>query len=112
MPEKSIYTLTEKGEQEFKRLMFELSGKKINFFLDFNAVIVNLENLSTEDKKLCIERIEEQIREVKGYMEENLLLKENLPEIPKTGLAVLKQQLILAKSVEDWIKSVRDDISQ
>ena len=80
--------------------------------MDFNAVIVNLENLSTEDKKLCIERIEEQIREVKGYMEENLLLKENLPEIPKTGLAVLKQQLILAKSVEDWIKSVRDDISQ
>lgn len=80
--------------------------------MDFNAVIVNLENLSTEDKKLCIERIEEQIREVKGYMEENLLLKENLPEIPKTGLAVLKQQLILAKSVEDWIKSVKDDISQ
>lgn len=112
MPEKSVYTLTEKGEQEFKRLMFELSGKKINFFLDFNAVIVNLENLSTEDKKLCIERIEEQIKEVKGYMEENLLLKENLSEIPKTGLAVLKQQLILAKSVEDWIKSVKDDISQ
>lgn len=110
MPEKSVYSLTEKGEEEFKRLMFEISGKNINFFLDFNAVIVNLESLTTDEKKLCIERIQEQIEKIKSYMIENLFFKENMPEIPQTGLAVLKQQYALAKTVEDWLSSVKADI--
>lgn len=32
MPEKAIYSLTEAGEAEFERLMFEISGKPINIF--------------------------------------------------------------------------------
>ena len=39
MPEKAVYSLTEAGESEFQRLMFEISSKPINIFLDFNAVI-------------------------------------------------------------------------
>ena len=50
MPEKAIYSLTEAGEAEFERLMFEISGKPINIFLDFNAVIVNLDSLPPENK--------------------------------------------------------------
>ena len=45
MPEKVVYSLTEAGEQEFERLMLEISAKPISMFLDFNAVIVNLDNL-------------------------------------------------------------------
>ena len=37
MPEKAIYSLTEAGETEFECLMFEISAKPINIFLDFNA---------------------------------------------------------------------------
>ena len=48
MPEKVIYSLTDAGEAEFERLMFEISGKPINIFLDFNAVIVNLDSLPPE----------------------------------------------------------------
>lgn len=110
MPEKAVYSLTPKGEAEFKRLMLEISDKQINFFLDFNAVIVNLDSLSSEDKKICIDRIRRQISKIKSYLEENLIIKENLPEIPQTGLAVLKQQYILAKSVEDWLDSVGKEI--
>ena len=47
MPEKVVYSLTEAGEQEFERLMLEISAKPISMFLDFNAVIVNLDNLPT-----------------------------------------------------------------
>ena len=59
MPEKAIYSLTEAGEAEFERLMFEISGKPINIFLDFNAVIVNLDSLPPEKQKSCIAEIEE-----------------------------------------------------
>ena len=61
MPEKAIYSLTEAGEAEFERLMFEISGKPINIFLDFNAVIVNLDSLPPEKQKSCIAEIEENI---------------------------------------------------
>ena len=59
MPEKVIYSLTDAGETEFERLMFEISEKPINIFLDFNAVIVNLDSLPPEKQKSCIAEIEE-----------------------------------------------------
>ena len=86
MPEKSVYSLTEAGEKEFERLMFEISSKPIHIFLDFNAVIVNLDSLPLKD---------------------NLQSKENMPGIPETGMAVLRQQLVLAEAIEAWIESLK-----
>ena len=44
MPEKVIYSLTDSGEQQFEKLMMEIASKPIQIFLDFNAVIVNLDS--------------------------------------------------------------------
>ena len=46
MAEKAVYSLTEEGEEEFRRLMFGISSEPVHMFLDFNAVIVNLDSLS------------------------------------------------------------------
>ena len=51
MPEKVVYSLTEAGEKEFENLMLEIAEKPIHIFLDFNAVIVNLDSLSPEMQK-------------------------------------------------------------
>lgn len=48
---------------------------------------------------------------MKTYLEENVSMKEGEPEIPRTGMAVLKQQQILAFAVEDWIREVKRDLS-
>lgn len=108
MPEKAIYSLTPAGEQQFEKLMMEIACKPINIFLDFNAVIVNLDSLSAEQQKLCLANIEENVKNLKSYLEENILAKENIPEIPETGMAVLQQQLILAQAIETWIASIRE----
>lgn len=110
MPEKAIYSLTPAGEQQFEKLMMEIACKPINIFLDFNAVIVNLDSLSAEQQKLCLANIEENVKNLKSYLEENILAKENIPEIPETGMAVLQQQLILAQAIETWIASIREKI--
>lgn len=110
MPEKAIYSLTPAGEQQFEKLMMEIACKPINIFLDFNAVIVNLDSLSAERQKLCLANIEENVKNLKSYLEENILAKENIPEIPETGMAVLQQQLILAQAIETWIASIREKI--
>ena len=106
MPEKAVYSLTEQGEQEFEKLMLEISAKSINIYLDFNAVIVNLDSLSPENQNTCLTEIERNVNQLKTYIEENIQLKEAIPEIPETGKAVLKQQLILAQAIEDWIATV------
>ena len=108
MPEKAVYSLTEAGEKEFERLMFEISAKPIHIFLDFNAVIVNLDSLPPGKQKACIADIEENVGILKSYLEENLSEKENLHGIPETGMAVLKQQLVLAKAIEEWVASLKN----
>lgn len=103
MPEKVVYSLTAAGDREFERLMLALACQPISIFLDFNAVIVNLAGLSAEKQSFCLAGIEDNLKALKGFLQENLWLKEDLPEIPPTGLAVLRQQLALAEALENWL---------
>ena len=107
MPEKAVYSLTASGEQEFEKLMREISAQPIRIFLDFNAVIVNLDSLPPESQKRCIDNIENNVRTLKAYLEDNFREKENVPEIPDTGMAVLQQQLVLVDAIENWISTLR-----
>lgn len=106
MPEKSVYTLTEAGQQEFDRLMFEIAGQPIQLFLDFNAVIVNLTSLSPENQKRCLADIESHVKLLKARLADNIRSKEGMADIPETGMAVLHQQYILAEAIEHWIESL------
>ena len=108
MPEKAVYTLTDSGKSQFEKLMIEISLKPIHIFLDFNAVIVNLDSLSRENQKVCLANIEDNIKTLKSYLEENENLKKNAPEIPESGMAVLEQQLILIQAIETWIASMKE----
>ena len=108
MAEKTVYSLTEAGEKQFEKLMLEIASKPVRIFLDFNAVIVNLDRLPKEKQKSCLTEIENNMETLKGYIEENISLKEHLPEIPKTGMAVLEQQLILAQALETWIEELKE----
>ena len=108
MPEKVIYSLTDAGETVFEKLMFDISSEPIHIFLDFNAVIVNLDSIPLEKQKLCVSKIEENIVILKKYLEDNIKEKENLPEIPEIGMAVLQQQFVLVEAIEKWIASVKN----
>lgn len=109
MPEKAVYSLTEAGKQEFERLMLNISAKPVHFFLDFNAVIVNLSSLPPKLQKLCLQDISGNVKELKESIKDNLKRKEKNPDIPKEGMAVLKQQLILANAIETWIGSMQEE---
>ena len=108
MPEKAVYSLTDAGNREFERLMLEIAAKPIHIFLDFNAVIVNLDSLPPAIQQSCVNNIEKNIKTLKTYLEENILEKENIPEIPETGMAVLQQQYVLVEAIEKWIASLKE----
>ena len=107
MPEKAVYTLTNSGHHQFEKLMMEISCKPINIFLDFNAVIVNIDSLSKDTQKLCLDYIESNVKTLNSYLEENMNLKKNVPEVPETGMAVLEQQVILVQAIETWLISMK-----
>ena len=107
MAQKAVYSLTPNGEKEFERLMLEIAAKPIHIFLDFNAVIVNLDRLPLEAQKSCVSSIEKNVKTLKAYLEENIHEKENIPEIPETGMAVLRQQFVLVEAIEKWIASLK-----
>lgn len=109
MAEKVVYSLTVEGEKEFERLMLEISSSPIHIFLDFNSVIVNLNSLPPEEQKLCLTNIENNVKVLKSYIEENISLKEDIPEIPATGMAVLQQQFTLVQAIETWLASLREN---
>ena len=107
MPEKAVYSLTEAGEAEFEKLMLEIAAGPIHIFLDFNAVIVNLDSLPSGERQTCLDNIEANVKTLKAYIEENIRLKEHVPEIPETGIAVLQQQYLLAGAIENWIADLK-----
>lgn len=107
MPEKAVYSLTASGEQAFERLMAELSAQPVRMFLDFNAVIVNLDSVPMEMQRSCVANIEKNVQELKAYLEENLQEKENAPDVPEIGMAVLRQQYVLAETIAAWIEELK-----
>ena len=109
MPEKAVYSLTGAGEQEFERLMDAISSQPVRFFLDCNAVIVNLPSLPPERQASCLQAIEGNVKAVKSELAQNIREKENAPVIPPEGMAVLRQQYALAQAVEAWIASLREN---
>lgn len=106
MPEKAVYSLTDAGEQKFEELMLEISAKSINIYLDFNAVIVNLDSLPPDRQKRCLTEIGQNIKRLKAYQEENLREKADRPDIPNTGKAVLQQQYLLTQAIENWLQTL------
>lgn len=112
MAEKTFYSLTDSGEKEFEKLMIEISSQPINIFLNFNAVIVNLNSLTPEEQKLCLTNIENNVKTLKSLLEENLSIKENIPDISKAGMAVLEQQHILSSAIEKWVISLKDSFNE
>ena len=66
--------------------------RRAHSFSGFNAVIVNLAGLTPEHQARCLANIENNIRTLKAYLEENIRQKESEPDIPETGMAVLRQQ--------------------
>ena len=107
MPDKAVYTVTEKGSNYFQQLMNEISMADVNIFLDFNTIIVNLDLVDYEQKKILIRNIKTKILETKELLNEKNLQREHIPEI---GKSIFKQQMDLIASLENWITNLENNL--
>ena len=107
MPDKAVYTVIEKGSNYFQQLMNEISMADVNIFLDFNTIIVNLDLVDYEQKKILIRNIKTKILETKELLNEKYLQREHIPEI---GKSIFKQQMDLIASLENWITNLENNL--
>ena len=54
MPDKAVYTITDKGNDYFNRLMNDISNYDVSLYLDFNIIITNLDLVDDEQKKILV----------------------------------------------------------
>lgn len=68
------------------------------------------DSLPAYAEKMCLMHIEDNVKILKAYLEENMNLKKDVPEIPEAGMAVLRQQYLLAQAIETWIASLKEEL--
>lgn len=100
MPEKTVYCLTQHGEEQFLKLMEKTAGQSLKVLLDFNAVIMNLGLVSEELQWELIAKVK---AEISGFERLVAGKQEERQHIPLTGRTILDQQLKVARALAEWI---------
>lgn len=108
MPDKTIYEITEKGNDYFNQLMEECSKNEINLFLDFNTIIVNLDLVDNERKTIYVKNIKNRINELKASLTEKSIQRQHIPFV---GKSIFEQQIALVNVLEEWIDQLETVIS-
>lgn len=69
MPEKTLYSMNEKGKLYFNELMEESSKNIGNIYLEFNAFLVNIENIPKAKRKEYLENFKSKAEERRAFVE-------------------------------------------
>ncbi len=109
MPEKTLYTITPKGEEIFKELMTKFSLAETRVFLDFNAVIVNLALIDENFADECIANMKASIQNTKMQITEQLPKHENIPFFGRT---IMEQQFLLLETLEKWEENFEKELEK
>ncbi|MDH6366941.1 MULTISPECIES: PadR family transcriptional regulator [unclassified Breznakia] len=108
--EKVIYHITKMGDEVFSTLMNEITNQPINFYLDFNAVIVNLLSTPKDQQNVYIENIRLKLMDLQNEIDNNLETKESDKQIPVVGMEVLKQQKLLTNAIMEWLYTLQNTL--
>ena len=109
MPDKAIYTITNKGNDYFNKLMNDISNSDVSLYLDFNIIITNLDLVDDEQKKILVSNIKSKILELKELLNER---RSHRQHIPNVGKQMFKQQLALVETLEKWIIDFENSLKE
>lgn len=108
MPEKTLYSMNEKGKSYFNELMEESSKDIGNVYLDFNAFLANIENLPEEKRKEYLKNFKNEAEERRVLIE--LIYNQAKQRNEKSGSEFLILDLYneFYKILEKWSQKVFD----
>ncbi len=102
MPEKTLYSINDKGNTYFQELMEESSKNIGKVYFDFNAFIVNIEKLPKEKRKEYIENFKAKIKEPRASVELRYNYEKEQTHIADSGVLLLELYNEYFKVLEKW----------
>ncbi|GAB4377173.1 MAG: PadR family transcriptional regulator [Calditrichia bacterium] len=100
MPEKKVYSLTEKGDARFRELLLACLTNPINFFFDFNVSLLFVNSVDRATGARLISVAKSQLEMRKSYLANQVEKFQHMP-FPIVNLG--KQQLKLSEVLLQWL---------
>ena len=101
MPEKTVYSITKKGEEYFNTLITKHANQDFNIHFDFNSFIINLDLVS---KKKAIKMLADFKKVLVNKDKEYKKLIKELSNIPVVGQEIIKQLYQTNHTLIKWIE--------
>jgi DNA-binding PadR family transcriptional regulator len=106
MPEKTIYSITPRGEERFYQLLEEYSKKQVKFHFDFNAVIISLDKLEKAEAERYLRNLRAEFYQRKALIEKNM---DALSHIPVEGRAIIRQFSMINNTLIEWLEEFMEE---
>lgn len=108
MPEKTLYSMNEKGNSYFNELMEDSSNHIGNIYLDFNAFLVNIENLPEEKRKEYLRNFKNKAEERRAFVESTYNHEKQHNEKSGSEFLILDLYNEFYNVLQKWSKKVYD----
>lgn len=108
MPEKTLYSINEKGILYFNQLMEESSKDIGKVYFEFNAFVANIERLPQEKRVEYLKNFKDKIDERKAAVESRHNYEKQHHEITDSGLLILDLYNELFTVLQKWSEKVVD----
>lgn len=104
MPEKTIYSINEKGREQFHILMKKYSREVNGIYFDFSAVVVNLDKVDRNTALKMINSLQEQFILKQSQAHELIEMKSPLPV---HAICLIQLYEGLFSYLRDWSENLR-----
>jgi len=108
MPEKTLYSLNEKGNLYFNELMEESSKNIGEVYLDFNAFLVNIENLPEEKRKEYLKNFKNKVEERRAIVELRYIYEKQYNKKSNSEFLILDLYNEFYNILQKWSEKVFD----
>lgn len=104
MPEKTIYSINEKGKAYFFSLMEKYSEDPVTIYIDFMAFVANLHIVEPNKGVELIKELQTSLSEKMGYIRSNLEARKEF--IPYHAISILELYNKMYLLFYDWSKEL------
>ncbi|WP_234124491.1 PadR family transcriptional regulator [Clostridium hydrogenum] len=108
MPEKTLYSMNEKGILYFNELMEESSKDIGKVYFEFNAFLVNIEHLPKEKRKEYLKSFKTKVEERRAFVEARYNQEKQHDGITGSGFLLLELYNEFYNILEKWSEKVND----
>ncbi len=110
MPEKVIYSVNQKGQAHFYKLMEHFSGNLNPFYFEFNCFLLNIDKIEKTKALEMLENLKAQLQELKGWIIQHE--KESSSTIGFAAGMIVKQYRMIIVTLVTWIEETIDDFKR